>query len=189
MTRVGGRGDVDSALVDSETLFDWLALIDYLDYYQLFQVERGASYDEIKEAFHAFAHAFHPDGHPGRSADERVALDRIFKRGTEAYVVLADERLRAEYDQKLVVSSPAELPRIVTSGAKSEKPMSNKLEDRVRTPNARPFARRAEELFEKGEYQQAKLQLTMARHMDANNPALEGFMKQVEAKLKVAKKA
>lgn len=173
--------------MESEALFDWLALIDYLNYYQLFQVARGASYDEIRAAFRAFAQAFHPDGHPGRPPTERAALEKIFKRGTEAYVVLTDEQLRADYDQKLVETKATtiEPPRIVSDRPPNpSKPASTKLEDRVRVPTARPFAAKAEELAVKGDLKGAKLQIAMARQKDPDNPALEGFAKSIEAKLK-----
>jgi curved DNA-binding protein CbpA len=173
--------------MESDALFDWLALIDYLNYYQLFQVERAASYDEIRAAFHAFANAFHPDGHPGRPSAERAALEKIFKRGTEAYVVLTDDRLRADYDQKLVETNPTtiEPPRIISDvPPKLSRPASNKLEDRVKVPTARPFASKAEELAAKGDLKGAKLQIAMARQKDPDNPALEGFAKSIEAQLK-----
>jgi hypothetical protein len=53
----------------------------------------------------------------------------------------------------------------------------------VRSPSARPFARRAEELLRSGDLRQAKLQLVMANHMDAGNETLEAALKDVESKL------
>jgi hypothetical protein len=53
----------------------------------------------------------------------------------------------------------------------------------VRSPSARPFARRAEELLAKGDLRQAKLQLVMANHMDPGNATLEGAMRDLETKL------
>ena len=53
----------------------------------------------------------------------------------------------------------------------------------MRSPSARPFARRAEELVLKGDFRQAKLQLVLANHMDPGNDALEGALKDVEDKL------
>ena len=42
---------------------------------------------------------------------------------------------------------------------------------------------RAEELFKKGDPKQAKIQLVLAIHMDQNNPALETFLKEIEAEI------
>ena len=60
------------------------------DYYKLLGVEKSASKDDIKKAFHKLAHKYHPDKKGG---DEKK-----FKEINEAYQVLSDERKRAEYD-------------------------------------------------------------------------------------------
>jgi molecular chaperone DnaJ len=60
------------------------------DYYQILGVEKSASKDEIKKAFHKLAHKYHPDKKEG---DEKR-----FKEINEAYQVLSDEKKRAEYD-------------------------------------------------------------------------------------------
>ncbi|MEI7892000.1 MAG: DnaJ domain-containing protein [Myxococcales bacterium] len=84
---------------DTEALFEWFFLLDHLDYYALLAIPYDASDGEVQEAFHTFADAFHPDGHVGRSTEERDALEAIFKRGNEAYGVLSDPLLRGEYDR------------------------------------------------------------------------------------------
>ncbi len=60
------------------------------DYYRILGVERGASKEEIKKAFHKLAHQYHPDKQGG---DEQR-----FKEANEAYAVLSDDKKRAEYD-------------------------------------------------------------------------------------------
>jgi hypothetical protein len=57
----------------------------------------------------------------------------------------------------------------------------------VRTPGARPFVLRVEELAKKGDPQQAKLQLVMAMHMDPKNPALEAYAKELDEAIKAKK--
>ncbi|MDP3957964.1 MAG: DnaJ C-terminal domain-containing protein [bacterium] len=59
------------------------------DYYKILGVEKGASKDDIKKAFHKLAHKYHPD--KGGDAAK-------FKEINEAYQVLSDDRKRAEYD-------------------------------------------------------------------------------------------
>lgn len=61
------------------------------DYYNILGVEKGASKDEIKKAFHKLAHKFHPDKNKGD--------DVKFKEVNEAYQILSDEQKRAQYDQ------------------------------------------------------------------------------------------
>ncbi len=64
------------------------------DYYQILQVERNASIDQIKRAYRKAALQFHPDKNP----DDRQAEQR-FKECSEAYEVLSDPNKRARYDQ------------------------------------------------------------------------------------------
>jgi curved DNA-binding protein CbpA len=171
-----------------EKVFAWLEVLDELTYYEVFGIEREATPDEVHAAFHAFCDTFHPDRHLARSDDERAALSAIFKRGTEGYLVLADAVLRARYDEQLA-THPGAPPRLSLSPLSrpphsSRAPGGAALEDAVRSPSSRPFARRAEELIRKGDLRQAKLQLIMANHMDPENEVLEAALRDVEAKLR-----
>lgn len=60
------------------------------DYYEILGVDKKASKEEIKKAFHKLAHKYHPDKGGGDSEK--------FKELSEAYSVLSDEKKRAEYD-------------------------------------------------------------------------------------------
>jgi molecular chaperone DnaJ len=60
------------------------------DYYNILGVQKSASQEEIKKAFHKLAHKYHPDKQGGDEAK--------FKEINEAYQVLGDESKRREYD-------------------------------------------------------------------------------------------
>ncbi len=60
------------------------------DYYTILGVEKSASKDDIKKAFHKLAHKYHPDKTGGDEAK--------FKEVNEAYRVLSDDQKRAQYD-------------------------------------------------------------------------------------------
>jgi len=64
------------------------------DYYEVLQVTRTATDQEIKTSYRKLAMQFHPDRNPGdKSAEEK------FKECSEAYGVLSDPQKRAAYDR------------------------------------------------------------------------------------------
>jgi curved DNA-binding protein CbpA len=166
---------------EREHLQEWLERLDSLTYYQLFAIDVRASEAQVRDAFHAFCDAFHPDRHRGLEPSLYDAIQTIFRRGAEAYGVLTDPALRARYDAELsqVREAHAPAPRITVSPS-SRLPPSPSLEAAVRVPSARPFAQRAEELVREGDYRQAKLHLVLANHRDPENPALEEALRQLE---------
>jgi len=60
------------------------------DYYKTLGVNKNASKDEIKKAFHKLAHEHHPDKAGGNEAK--------FKEASEAYNVLSNDQKRSQYD-------------------------------------------------------------------------------------------
>jgi molecular chaperone DnaJ len=64
------------------------------DYYQVLEVAKNASEEEIKKAYRKKAIQFHPDKNPGDKAAEEK-----FKEAAEAYEVLSSTEKRRRYDQ------------------------------------------------------------------------------------------
>jgi molecular chaperone DnaJ len=64
------------------------------DYYEILEVQKTASKEEIKKAYRKVALKYHPDRNQGDKASEEK-----FKEAAEAYEVLGDEAKRQSYDQ------------------------------------------------------------------------------------------
>src|SRR5512145_2227435 len=64
------------------------------DFYEILEVSKNASADEIKKAYRKQALKYHPDRNPGdKSAEDK------FKEAAEAYEILSDPQKKSRYDQ------------------------------------------------------------------------------------------
>ncbi|MEO6720163.1 MAG: molecular chaperone DnaJ [Ferruginibacter sp.] len=64
------------------------------DFYEILEISKSASQDEIKKAYRKVAMKYHPDRNPGdKSSEER------FKEAAEAYEILSDADKRSQYDR------------------------------------------------------------------------------------------
>lgn len=64
------------------------------DYYEILEVPKNASADEIKKAYRKMAIKYHPDKNPGDKAAEEK-----FKEAAEAYEILSNPEKKQRYDQ------------------------------------------------------------------------------------------
>ena len=69
-------------------------MADKRDFYEVLNVDKGASEDEIKKAYRKNAKKYHPDLNP----DDKAA-EAKFKEVNEAYEVLSDPQKKGRYDQ------------------------------------------------------------------------------------------
>ncbi|MBI3398949.1 MAG: molecular chaperone DnaJ [Deltaproteobacteria bacterium] len=64
------------------------------DYYEILDIDRNASDEEIKKAYRRLAHKYHPDKNPGDKSTEEH-----FKEINAAYEILKNPDKRAQYDR------------------------------------------------------------------------------------------
>ena len=62
------------------------------NYYNILNINKDASYDDIKKAYYKLALKYHPDKNKDNNAEEK------FKEISEAYEILSDENKRLSYD-------------------------------------------------------------------------------------------
>lgn len=68
--------------------------MEFIDYYKVLEIEKGASEAEIKKAYRKLARKYHPDLNPDNKEAEAK-----FKQVNEANEVLSDPEKRKKYDQ------------------------------------------------------------------------------------------
>lgn len=143
--------------VDLERLAAWADVLDEANYYEILGVLHIADAGAIRDAFHEFALAFHPDAQLDLAADERQVVARVFQRGVEAYRVLSADELRVKYDLALakgLLRLEGESERRAT-GARS-------LDELCTSAAAKLHAKRAEDFITQGELGRAADELLRA---------------------------
>lgn len=152
--------------------------LDQLDYYALLKVERGASVDAIKEAFHAFARKYHPD-QVAHDPEQAARHTRIYQRGTEAYRVLSHPEQRRVYDDGLAEG----VLRFDPDRARSVGRSGTSAGHGATAARARPFAVKAQRALAAGDYRAARLHLRIALGHDPADPELLRLLAEVESRL------
>jgi curved DNA-binding protein CbpA len=158
-------------LEDIERIFEWDALIDQSSYYEILGLLEIADASAIRKAFHEFAVAFHPDAFPEADDETADALRRVFQRGAEAYRVLSRPESRADYDLALA-KGQLRLEDTVAPPPLARNSDIRSLDELCRSPGARRYAKRAEQLISAGDLGGAKRELQMALREDGENPDL-----------------
>lgn len=163
-----------------EQLIDRARSMELRDYFALLHLHRPTSIDDlpddeqVRRAFRAFALECHPDRFEGADDEVRAASTMLFARGAEAYRVLLDPLLRRRYTRGLLEEHTLRIAQeeLALSTRAPEVQASHRIADLVRSRAAEPFAVRADELLDRGELKQARLQLQLALAKDPDNPRL-----------------
>src|SRR5215216_2460269 len=169
-------------LQDIERIFEWDALIDESSYYEVLGLLEIADADAVREAFHQFAVAFHPDAFPEADEETGDALRRVFQRGAEAYRVLSRPDSRSEYDLALA-KGQLRLDTTIAPAPLARNSDIRSLDELCRSPAARLFAKKAEQMLSNGDLLGAKRELQMALREDGDNVDLAERLDAVDLAL------
>lgn len=149
-----------------------------LNYYELLSLRSDARHDDVKAAFHAFARRYHPD-RAASEPDKIGRLNRIYRRGTEAYRVLIDPNQRAIYDRELAGGQlrfdPSQVRATTVPPARGGgQPVGHK---------ARAFAKKARAAEQQGDFKSARLHAKLALGYDPEHPELLALLSSIEAEM------
>ncbi len=155
----------------ASALLERLAALEEKSYYEILRVPSNAAAAEVKESFHEFALACHPDQYVEEEPEVIRAASELFKRGVEAYRVLSRPALRDRYDEGLTKGKL----RLVLREAEETRPppTMRTLEAIARNPKAKQHALRADRLISSGKLEDARIALVMAMQDDPENEELK----------------
>jgi len=155
----------------AEALVARLATLEQQSYYEILRVPSSSSAGEVKEAFHEFALACHPDQYVEDTPEVARAASELFKRGVEAYRVLSRPAWRAKYDDGLTKGKLRFVPREINETPPP--PAMRTLEEIARNPRAKQHALRADRLISSGKLEEARIALVTALQDDPENEELK----------------
>lgn len=156
------------------------SIVEDLDYYQLLEVEPGATAVDVRTAYHALARRFHPDRLRQEGPDAVCEAERVAKRVSEAYAVLRDPRRRKVYDQQR--ASGERRLRLVEGGAQADRQASD--ERQGRTPNGRRYITLANQDLARDDLKSARQNLQMALTFEPDNAWVKETLADLKQKLR-----
>jgi len=99
-----------------------------MNYYEILQLTKDSTIDEIKKSYRTLALKYHPDRNLG-NVDK---CTEIFKCISESYSILSDEAARRDYDNKLTL-------KCSNTVGKFEAKDSNSCQQKQYTSQSQPF--------------------------------------------------
>jgi len=120
------------------------------DYYDMLEVPRIATADEIKDAYHKLARQYHPDRFHQVDSGLRAEIGSVFARIAQAYEVLSDAEQRTAYDQKRPRQATGQVNAKPVQTREPTAPVANKEDSR-----AKISFRRGMEALEQNQFDEA----------------------------------
>lgn len=164
--------------MDVQKLMALAARIDELDYYQLLGLQRNADSFDIRRAYHRRARTLHPDLYFEHENEQlKTAIDRVYKRVTEAYLVLRDDDKRNYYNQGLTGLKK----RLRYTDEDEKRFKEDKVSAGGSTPQGRKLFQEAERLYNEGDRTKAIQTLRMAATFESKNAFFQKRLREWES--------
>ncbi|MBN2243518.1 MAG: DnaJ domain-containing protein [Acidobacteria bacterium] len=141
--------------------------------YEILSVRTDAGPDEIRDAYHNLAKAYHPDHfqseeYPG---DLQSRVERVFTYINDAYTTLRDPDLRSEYDSK-------GLSRTGGAAARTGGPAGSEQEEVIDA-----LFRQGRQSLARGEFEKAAKELKSCVHLRPGNASYNYFLGLAESEV------
>jgi DnaJ-class molecular chaperone len=155
------------------------AELDQKSYYQLLDVERSASDNDIRIAYYHMVARFHPDLYGDiLDADIRARLVTLYSRLVEGYRVLRDANKRQHYG-KLLEQGKLRWTLEEERGGVRRDPDAD-----VPNPNARRFFKLGKAALTTGDTKGAVVNFKLALSIEPDNPVILDELARANAALK-----
>jgi DnaJ-class molecular chaperone len=164
-------------VAEASTFLAWAESLGTMTYYEILRVADDAPLSEIQEAFHNLSLRCHPDRFVDDGPEVAAAAGAVFKRAVEAYNVLRRPQFRQRYDNELrkaAAQSQQEAVRFDERKVETKPQHEQRTLFMIaRTPKAKQFAAKADELLTRGDLEKARIQLISATQNDPDNEELK----------------
>jgi DnaJ-class molecular chaperone len=172
--------DLTIFAVETEAL---AGILDGLDYYQVLKVPQTATGTEIKNAYHRESRVYHPDRvfHVDDAA-LKTRVNTIYKRVTEAYFVLRDEKKRARYTAD--INSEYRLLKLRFDELSEQEGKRSVDEEIGKTPNGRKFYGAGLADLQGGRFESAERNFKMALMYEPGNTKFKDRLDEAQKQIK-----
>ncbi len=161
------------------------ATIDGLDYFQVLNLPTSAAGNQIRDSYYGLSRALHPDKF-FHIADEatKAAVHKIYKRVTEAYTILKDEKKRIKYLAD--ISGPDRARKLrFTEESEAEQKEQAKLATKVaKTPKGEQLYQAALLEMKKAQWDKAFKNIQTAAMLEPANGELKALLADLDKKRK-----
>lgn len=159
--------------------------IDTMDYYQILNLAQDALPKTIKQAYFAQSRSLHPDKfYHLPDVELKQAIHKIYKRITEAYVVLKDPEKRPKYTTG--INSPDRQQRLRFSEQAEKEAEKEREEARevCKTPNGKKLYRQVVKEMQSENWDTAFRHLQTITLYEPKNQAVLDLKQQIDRKRK-----
>lgn len=156
------------------------------DHYQLLDISRNATHDDVRNAYRERTRRYHPDQYYRKiPEDMHEKLDKAFQKVTEAQRILSNESSRAQYDTTIGNYSNPAAQRASMSHVRLQQQFNKGYAAVVssRSPQVKVLFDDAKKAIIAGAYKLAYSKLKLAQALDPLNPQIKAELKKVQEQL------